>query len=78
MFVTSVQVQKVRNFFRHFRTDILQIPAFFLAPKTVDSCGSHRHALVCHTKSVENLRNSDGGPFLEINIKSKKMPPSAR
>ena len=28
------KVQKVRNFFRHFRTEILRISAFFLPPKT--------------------------------------------
>ena len=28
------KVRKVRNFFRHFRTEILRIPAFFLPPKT--------------------------------------------
>ena len=28
------KVQKVRNFFRHFRTEILRIPAFFLPLKT--------------------------------------------
>ena len=34
--LTSVPYKrkKVRNFFRHFRTEILQIPAFFLPPKT--------------------------------------------
>ena len=28
--------KKVRNFFRHFRTEILRILAFFLPPKTGD------------------------------------------
>ena len=28
------KVRKVRNFFRHFRTEILRILAFFLPPKT--------------------------------------------
>ena len=28
------KVQKVQNFFRHFHTEILRIPAFFLLPKT--------------------------------------------
>ena len=26
--------KKVQNFFRHFHTEILRIPAFFLSPKT--------------------------------------------
>ena len=30
------KVQKVRNFFRHFHTEILRILAFFLPPKTGD------------------------------------------
>ena len=29
----------------------------------VDSCGSWRLALVCCTKRLENLQNSDKGPF---------------
>ena len=28
------KVGKVQNFFRHFRTEVLRIPAFFLPPKT--------------------------------------------
>ena len=28
------KVRKVRNFFRHFHTEILRIPAFFLPLKT--------------------------------------------
>ena len=28
------KMQKVRNFFRYFRTEFLLSPAFFLAPKT--------------------------------------------
>ena len=45
--------KKVRNFFRHFCTEILLISAFFLPPKigfcfppkTVDNCGSWRLTL---------------------------------
>ena len=62
---TSVPYKRkeVRNFFWHLRSEILRIPAFFLAPKTVDSCGSRRLALVCRTKRAENLQNADEGPF---------------
>ena len=35
----------------------------FLTPKTVDSCGSQRLALMCRTKCIENLQNSDKGLF---------------
>ena len=55
--------KKVRNFFRHFRTEILRILAFFLLPKTVDSHGSRRLALVCHGNGGEKLQNLDEGPF---------------
>ena len=51
--------KNVRNFFRHFRIEILQIPAFFLSPKTIDSCGSRRLALVCRSNHGENLQNLD-------------------
>ena len=55
--------KKVRNFFRHFCTEILQIPVFFLLPKIVDSHGSWRLALVCRRNCEEKLQNTDEGPF---------------
>ena len=70
--------KKVRNFFWHFHTEVLRIPAFFLPPKIVDSCGSQHLALVCHTKRRENLQNPDVGPFFffffffEITLKPDK------
>ena len=36
---------------------------FYFTPKTVDCCGFRRHAHVCCTKPVENLRISDRWPF---------------
>ena len=47
---------------------------FWFPPKTVDSCGSWRRALVCRTKRRENLENSDERPFffMEITLKPNK------
>ena len=55
--------KKVRNFLRHFRTEILRIPTFFLPPKTIDSCSSRRLTLVCRTNCREKLQNSVEGPL---------------
>ena len=75
--MTSVPYKrkKVRNFFRHFRTENLRIPAFSLPPKTLDSRGSQRLALVCRRNRGEKLQNLDEGPFfffLEITFKLDK------
>ena len=53
--VSSVPLKrkKVQNFFRHFCTEILRISAFFLPPKTKESCGSRRLALVYRTQIAE-------------------------
>ena len=83
--LTSVPYKrkKVRSFFgifalnfREFRRFLsCQKSAFCLSPKTVDSCGSRCIAFVCRMKSVENLQNSNEGPFFfEIILKPvKKM-----
>ena len=58
----SYKRKKVRNFFRHFRTEILWILVFFspsknrrfcFLPKTIDSRGSRRLALVCRRNRGE-------------------------
>ena len=88
------KLRKVRNFFRHFRTEILRIPAFFLPPKTgvfspaknrrfcfppktVDSRGSRRLALLCRRNHGEKLQNLDEGPFFfffwRSHLNRKKM-----
>ena len=36
---------------------------FCFPPKTIDSCGSRRLALVCRTNRGKNLQNSDEGHF---------------
>ena len=74
--ISAKKSEKCKNFFRHFHTEILQIPAFFLPPKTVDSHGSRRLALVCRRNCGEKLQNLDEGPFffffLEITFKLDK------
>ena len=85
------KVRKVRNFFRHFRTEILRIPAFFLPPKTgVFVSRQKQLTAAVHGASLwyvaeiaeKSWRTQTKDLFfvfvLEINIKSEKtMPPSA-
>ena len=51
---------KFCEFWRFFSC---QKPAFFFPPKTVDSRGSRRLALVCRRNREEKLQKLDEGPF---------------
>ena len=88
------KVRKVRNFFWHFRTEILRIPAFFLPPKNAVfvfrqkpwTATVHGASLWYVAQSTEKTCRTQAKDLfffclfvLEISIKSEKnMPPSAR
>ena len=69
------KVRKVRNFSGIFALKFCEFRRFCFPPKTLDSRGSRRLALVCRRNRGEKLQNLDEGPFfffLEITFKPDK------